>query len=160
MSTDTLTNRIPDFVAPKVNAAREEGKSLSVAYVDPDGRPVLTLRGSVTLFNDHQACLWLRHADGEMARALAKNPNIALLYRDDDLRTTYTFQCVARIETDTDARNRIFELTPPDEQRHDPERTGAAVLIEIDHFMAMYGGMPNVPRRIPLDLRIGEPVTQ
>jgi hypothetical protein len=89
-----------------------------------------------------------------MARSLAINPNIALLYRDDDLRTTYTFQGVASIQTETAERNRIFELTPPDEQRHDPERSGAAVLIEIDHFQAMYGGLPNVPRRTPLDIRI------
>lgn len=160
MSMEKVTNRIPEFVAPKVNAAREEGKSLSVAYVDPNGRPVLTLRGSVTLFNDHQACLWLRHADGDMARALANNPNVALLYRDDDVRTTYTFQGVARIETEPGARNRIFEMTPPDEQRHDPERTGAAVLIDIDHFSAMYGSLPDVPRRTPLDIRIAANAAQ
>jgi hypothetical protein len=148
------TREIPEFVAPQVNAGRAEGKSLSVAYVDEEGRPVLSLRGSVTIVNGHQICLWLRHANGEMARSLHKNPNIAFLYRDDPSRTTYTFQGRARIETGEAERNRIFEQTPPDEQRHDPDRSGAAVLVEVHRFQAMYGGLPGVERRSPMDIQI------
>jgi hypothetical protein len=56
---------------------------------------------------------------------------MALMYRDPPARTNLSFEGRAHFETDEAIRNRVFELAPEVEQKHDPNRTGAALIIDI-----------------------------
>jgi hypothetical protein len=67
-----------------------------------------------------------------MISALQQNPRMALMYRDPHGRTTLTFQGRARLETSPEVRDRIFELAPEVEQKHDMQRRGAALIIDVD----------------------------
>jgi len=78
--------------------------------------------------------IWVRHATGGMAGSLRANPQMALMYRDPPARTTLTFQGRAHFEDDEEVRTRVFELSPEVEQKHDPGRIGAALLIDIDRL--------------------------
>jgi hypothetical protein len=104
---------------------------LIVAYTDESGAPNLSLRGSTQVYSDTQLSMWVRHATGGMANALKKNPRMALMYRDPPARTNLSFEGTAHFETDEDVRNRVFDLSPEVEQKHDLARTGAALLIDI-----------------------------
>ncbi len=148
-----MGNKLPDFIKQGVNNGREDGKSLSVAYVNKNGQPVLSLRGSTQVYSDHQLSIWLRKAEGGMAEALQTHPKIALLYRDHDTRTTYTFEGEGRVVDGSD-RERVWQVTPESERGHDLDRHGAAVIIDVTRFRAMYANMPGIEKRQPIDMAI------
>src|SRR5437773_1763144 len=78
---------MPDFVKARVTRALADDIPLSVAYVDEDGKPSISLRGSVMAYSDTQLAIWARNREG-LAKAVQKNPNISLLYRENPTRST------------------------------------------------------------------------
>lgn len=136
---------IPDHVRGLVNTALANGLPIAVAYVDETGQPVLSPRGSTQVYSPTQLSIWVRNREGGLASAVAANPRLALLYRDSRTRTTLIFQGRGRIVTDEAVRNRVFDLAPEVEQRHDPERRGAALLIDVERLQ---GTTPAGPVRM------------
>jgi hypothetical protein len=114
-----------------VNGALANGTPMVLGYVDQQGEPSLSLRGSVQVYSDHELSIWVRNASGGLIRSLQKNPTVSLLYRDSKSRTTLIFKGRGHVETDEAIRNRVFELSPEVEQNHDTERTGAVVLVDV-----------------------------
>ena len=123
---------LTDEIVQRVNSALADRKPLAVTYVDQEGRPHLSLRGSTHVHAPDQLALWVRHAGGGLAGAVAANPALALLYRDADTRTTYVFNGRARVVDDEDVRDAVFRASPQVEQDHDPDRAGVAVRGDID----------------------------
>jgi hypothetical protein len=123
---------LTDEIVRRVNSALADRKPLAVTYVDPGGRPHLSLRGSTHVHAPDQLALWVRRAGTGLAGAIAANPALALLYRDADTRTTYVFSGRARVVDDEDVRDAVFRASPQVEQDHDPERAGVAVLVDLD----------------------------
>jgi hypothetical protein len=127
-----VTDRMPEFVKGIVNSALANNTPLIVAYTDEQGAPNLSLRGSTQAYSDTQLSMWVRHATGGMANALKKNPRMALMYRDPPARTNLSFEGRAHFESDEEVRQRVFDLAPEVEQKHDPGRIGAALIIDLD----------------------------
>jgi hypothetical protein len=123
---------LTDEIVQRVNSALADRKPLAVTYVDQEGRPHLSLRGSTHVHAPDQLAIWVRHAGRGLAGAVATNPALALLYRDADTRTTYVFNGRARVVDDEDVRDAVFRASPQFEQDHDPDRAGVAVVIDID----------------------------
>jgi hypothetical protein len=130
-ATGSGTDTIPDFVRGLVNGALANGTPMVLGYVDEQGEPSLSLRGSVQVYSDHQLSLWVRNASGGLIRSLQTNPTVSLLYRDSKSRTTLIFKGRGHVETDEAIRSRVFELSPEVEQNHDTERVGAVVLVDV-----------------------------
>jgi general stress protein 26 len=118
---------------------------MMVAYVDALGQPILSFRGSTQSFSDDQLAIWIRNSDGNFLNAIAKNPRVALMYRDEDSKATYQFQGRARVSTDDAVRRRIYEKMAEAERNHDPARAGVALLIELDRVEGWAGMSPNGP---------------
>ncbi len=125
------TDKIPDFAKAYVNSALANNTPMVVAYTDQNGAPVLSMRGSTQAYSDTQLSIWVRHANGGMAQCLRANPRMALMYRDPPARATLTFEGLGRFEADPEVRDRVFELMPEVEQKHDPGRIGACLLIDV-----------------------------
>jgi hypothetical protein len=130
---ETLTT-IPDHVRGIVNNALGAGYPIAVAYVDESGQPVLSPRGSTQVYSPTQLSIWVRNGEGGLASAVARNPKLALMYRDSRTRTTLIFQGRGHVETDEATRTRVFELSPEVEQNHDPQRKGAALVIDVERL--------------------------
>jgi hypothetical protein len=133
------TDTIPDTARGLINGALRNNTPMSVAYVDEDGKPSLSLRGSVQVYSPTQLSIWLRSTSGGMARALAKNPNVALLYRDSYSRSTLMIQGVGHVETDPEICDRVWNLIQDVEQKHETHETGCALIIDVTR---MQGGTP------------------
>jgi hypothetical protein len=125
------TDTIPDFVRGIVNTALLNGTPMSVAYTDESGQPVLSMRGSTTVYSERQLGIWVRNAEGGMVASLQVNPRMALLYRDSKNRTTLIFEGRGHVESDEATRKRLYEMVPEVEQNHDPDRKGAALIIDV-----------------------------
>jgi hypothetical protein len=123
----TLTQEIKDLV----NNALTSGSPLALAVVTPDNKPVLSFRGSTQVYGDDALGLWVRAGSGTTLAAIKNNPHVALIYRS---ATTplLQFQGRARIATGEAERKKVFENSPEVEQTRDPERTGTAVIIDLD----------------------------
>jgi general stress protein 26 len=133
------TDTIPDTARGLINGALRNNTPMSVAYVDEDGKPNLSLRGSVQVYSPTQLSIWLRTTTGGMAKALAKNPNVALLYRDSNSRSTLMVQGVAHVETDPEICDRVWNLIQDVEQKHETHESGCALIIDVTR---MQGGTP------------------
>jgi hypothetical protein len=122
---------IPSHVAALIDGALANGTPVVIAHVSLDGKPVVTLRGSLQVYSPAQLSIWIRNPEGGLATSVGANPSVSLLYRDSKLRTTLTFTGLARIEQADDIRTRAYELAPEAEQMHDPRREGAALIIDV-----------------------------
>jgi pyridoxamine 5'-phosphate oxidase-like protein len=123
---------MPDFVKARVTRALADDIPLSVAYVDEDGKPSISLRGSVMAYSDTQLAIWARNREG-LAKAIQKNPNISLLYRENPTRSTLIFEGKARVLNDEKEALRIHDMSPEVEQKHLTRDTGAAIIIDIEN---------------------------
>lgn len=112
---------------------------MSIAYVDAEGRPHLSLRGSLHTLDDARLALWVRSASEGLAAAVRLNPHVALLYRNEATRATYQLSGRAYVAEDQTTRDRVFAGLPPIEQQHDFAQLGAAVLIELDRVEGYAG---------------------
>jgi hypothetical protein len=143
------TDTIPDAARGMINSALVNDIPMSVAYVDEDGMPNLSLRGSVQIYSPTQLSIWVRNlSQGGLPNAIAKNPNIALLYRDSKTRSTLVVQGKAHIETDKEIADRVWDLIPEVEQNHETRESGAALIIDV---LRMQGGTPKGGVRMQRD---------
>jgi hypothetical protein len=132
-------DEIPAHIRGQINGALANGTPICVTYVDADGQPQSSLRGSTIVYSPTQLAIWLRTAEGGLTRALATNPKLSLLYRDSKSRSTIVVQGRGHIATDEETRRRVYEMTPEVEQFHDTARNGAALIIDVTRLQ---GGGP------------------
>ncbi|MCZ6546413.1 MAG: pyridoxamine 5'-phosphate oxidase family protein [Chloroflexi bacterium] len=130
-----------DEIRSAVNSALLSGRPITVAVVTPDGAPAVTFRGSTQTYGNDALSLWIRNPDAStFMRSIAAEPRVVLTYQNMAERSFFIFHGRARLEPDEGERTTIFEGTPPPEQERDPERTGAAVIVELDAIFGRGGG--------------------
>ncbi len=122
-----LTQDIKDLI----NGGLTTGNPMLLAVVNPQNKPVLSFRGSTQVYSDSALGLWIRKGSGSTLEAIKANPNVAMMYRS---ATTplLQFQGQARIVTDEAERKKVFEAAPEREQKSDPDRSGTAIIIDLD----------------------------
>jgi len=129
---------IPEKLRPVINNARVDERPMVFAYVNESNMPVVSYRGSTTVYSDTQLCIWLRHPEGQLANSIKKNDNVSLTYSNSP-GTIFFVTGRARIDDSPEVRDRVFQIVPEVEQNHDPGRTGAALIIEVDRIMGWCG---------------------
>ncbi len=140
-----LTPQIKDVL----NNALANGTPLLLAAVTPEGKPILSFRGSAQVYSDNQIGLWLRHAAGETATAVTANPNVVLVYRSPTT-PVLQFHGQARIASDEASRKLVFESAPEREQKADEKREGAALIIDLTKVAGVLKAGPDGPVRVNL----------
>jgi uncharacterized pyridoxamine 5'-phosphate oxidase family protein len=137
MSEPTDPIALGGRIAQIIDRAAVRGVAVAVAYVDADGLPHLSPRGTVHVVGPDTVALWARTSG--MPDALAVNPNVALLYQDLAQHDVLVMTGRGRVVDDADMRDRIFDGSPAHEQAYDPERTGTAIVIELDSVRGRTG---------------------
>lgn len=132
--------KLNDQIKQMVNGAYGAGKPVIVAYVDENGQPSLSFRGSTHAYSDNQLAIWARNPEGGLQKALAKNPRVTLLFRDPgpENRAMLQFRGVAHIENSPDIREKVYNSIPEGEQNADRDKKGMPVIIDlerVDGFM-------------------------
>lgn len=134
--------RIPAHVRSAIDRALSNGTPIVLAYVDDQGAPSLSLRGSVQVWSDHELCAWVRDAGSGLVRAVQAGRPLSLLYRDSATRTTLVMRGQGRIATDEGTRDRVYRQVPEVEQTHDVDRKGAALIISLDRIAGTHPSGP------------------
>ncbi len=107
-----------------------------MSYVDADGQPHISYRGTAQVYGSDQLAVWARNPDGGLPNAVGVSPKVALLYRNPETRVSWQFLGRARIEEAEEARAVIFDASPEFERNQDPERKGKALVIDVDQVVA------------------------
>lgn len=132
--------KLTDQIKQMVNGAFESGKPIVVAYVDEEGQPSLSFRGSTQAYSDTALAIWVRNPDGGLLKALPKNPRLTLLYRDPgpENRAMLVFRGTGRVDDSEAVRRKVYDSSPEPERNADREQKGKALIIElqrVDGFM-------------------------
>jgi len=117
-----------------INGALGGGNPILMAYVDGEGRPHMAFRGSTQVYSPDQLAVWVRNPEGGLIGAVPSNPHVSFLYRDAATRTFYTVSGQARVDETPEVRDRVYQASPEVERNFDPQRRGAAVIIDIDRI--------------------------
>lgn len=132
--------RIPADLKERLNNALVQRHPIMITYVDETGQPNLSFRGSTQVFSDTQLAIWVRNAHGKMIRSIQKNPKVALMYRDEDAKATYSMQGRAHIDASEEARKQIYDTMAQVERDHDFAHLGVAMIIDLD-LIEGYAGL-------------------
>ena len=126
-----------------VNSASADGFPIVVAHVGESDQPILSFRGSTQAFSDTQLAIWVRNSDGNFLNSVAKNPRLALMYRNAKTRALYQFQGRAQVSTDAAVREQIYAHMSQGERNHDYARTGVALIIDLERVEGWAGMGPD-----------------
>ncbi len=122
-----------DDIKEVVGGSYAAGAPALVAYVDENGQPTLSIRGSTQVFSDNQLAVWIR-AGSKLPTALAKNPRVSIMIRNPETRATLNFRGTAAIDTSEATRARVYESAPENEQKADPERKGQPLILDVERL--------------------------
>ena len=131
-----------DTIKEAVDHALEQGKPIVVAYVDEQGQPRLSFRGSTQVYGKDQLAIWVRNPEGGLQKALAKNPRLTLLYRSPEPRMMFNFLGRGHFDSSEAVRNKVYESSPQSEQNADRDRKGMALVIDVDRVTGVAPGAP------------------
>lgn len=105
-------------------------------YVDAEGQPQISFRGTAQVYSGDQLAVWARNPDGGLPRAATDGElKVALLYRNPETRVGWQFQGRATITDDEAARTAIFDASPEFERNQDADRKGRALIIDVDRVI-------------------------
>jgi hypothetical protein len=123
---------IDEQIASAIDAALDNRTPVIAAYVDADGRPHVSPRGTVQSWSSDAVAMWARDPKGGMLRAIPTNPNVSLFYRDPKTRVSYEITGRMRVTEDADERRRVFDRSPKIERDFDPLLRGKAIIVDVD----------------------------
>jgi hypothetical protein len=143
MSTPESTEiKLSADMKAAIDGAFGSGKPVAIAYVDTDGTPRLSYRGSTQAESDTALAIWVRNPAGRILESIASNPAVALVYGDFNPtdRRFMILRGKARRDDTESVRTRVYERAHEFERSQDPERKGVAVVIELDSVEGFFGG--------------------
>jgi len=129
----TTPLRLTDEIKEAVNNSYDNRTPMVIVYVDENGQPSMSLRGTIQAYSDTQLAFWAR-ITSSLPRHIAERPKLTLWYRDPATRTTLQFRGRARQEDDQQIRDLVFDRSPANEQAADPERKGVAIIVDLDRI--------------------------
>jgi predicted pyridoxine 5'-phosphate oxidase superfamily flavin-nucleotide-binding protein len=125
-----------------INTALGERTPMVLASVDAEGGPRLTFRGSIQTFSDDQVGFWARNPVGGTMDNIAANPHVSMIMRNPDTRVVLQLMGRAKRVEGAD-RDRVYANAPEIEQRGDPEKKGAGVIVDLDRVEGFLGMDPD-----------------
>jgi len=142
------TDYIPDAARVLINGALRNNTPMTVCYVDEEGKPNMSLRGSVQVYSPTQLSIWLRNKEGGLPASLKTHPTIGLLYRDSYSRSTLSIQGIGHVEEDPEICERVWNSIQDVEQKHETRDVGCALIIDVKKLQ---GGTPKGGVRMARD---------
>lgn len=141
--------RLSEDMQRTVNTAFETLKPIVVSYVDENGAPQLSFRGSTQAYSDTQLAIWVRNPEGRILESIEKNPAVALLYGsfEPTARAFMIFRGRARVDGSDAVRRHVYEHAHAFERDKDKERKGIALIVDLDGVEGFFGGAQLKMRR-------------
>ncbi len=125
---------LSDEMREALASALSDGAPVIVSYVDGDGQPRISFRGSAQVYSNDQLAIWARNPEGGLTN-VRDHSKIALLYRNTETRLAWQFHGRARVDEDEAVRRTVYDHSPEPERNADPDRKGKAMIIDVDRVI-------------------------
>ena len=139
--------KLTDLMRTLLNKALADGAPCLVGTATRDGKPQISPKGSVAVFDNETLCFWERSMRTAHAH-IGENPHVIVYYRNLARAQempyrggAIRFHGRARIVQSGPERERVWSLTIPAEQERDPEKKGVGVLIAVDRVEELTGNV-------------------
>jgi general stress protein 26 len=132
-----------------IDKAFETSKPVVISYVDENGAPQISYRGSTQAYSDTQLAIWVRNPEGRILPSIEKNPAVALIYGnfDPSSRGFMIFRGRAHVDRSAAVRDHVYEHAHAFERDKDKDRKGIALIIDLDSVEGFFGGAQLKMRR-------------
>ena len=127
MSID-LTGDIKNVID---GALERAGRAPAVGYIDQDGYPAVSHRGSTHVISPNQLAIWTRNPNDGLATGVAANPKVTVSFFDpggDPIMLS--MRGTARV--DASRNDEIYAGIGDAERGYDPDKNGVAVIIDVE----------------------------
>jgi hypothetical protein len=119
-------------IASAIDGAALRGRTLAVAYISDDGYPSVSFRGSTQVHGPEQLAIWARKVDEGFAKAIAKRPEVSLVYYGPDGPGPMYLSIRGRARAVPSVDDEVYARMIDGEKAQDPERKGVAILIDVE----------------------------
>ena len=123
-----------------VNGALSDGVPCFVGTASKDGRPQISLKGSVLVYDEETLAYWERSKRTALGN-IRENPLTVVFYRNPQQRIGWRFHGTATVHESGEVRDAVMERTVQPELDRDPDRQGVAVLVKIDLIDELSGNV-------------------
>jgi len=120
----------------EIDGAHANGCHFAIAYIDADGNLQLTSDATVQVLGSDQLAIWSPDADGQLPRAVAKNPEVTLVLFRSGPDANYAFRGRARVDASVNAA--VHSNLPYSEATLDPDMRGVAVVVDVDSVQGRF----------------------
>ncbi len=124
----------------KINGALADGYPCFVGTASADGKPQISMRGSVAVYDERTLCWWERGMRSSVDN-IDENPQVVIFYRNSGERIHWRFHGRVSLHASGAERERAMGLTPKAEMDRDPERKGVAALVRVESITELSGNV-------------------
>jgi len=132
-----------DYKGP-IDSALADGTPCLLGTVSADGRPEISPKGSILVYDGDHIAFWERSHRGAAAN-IASNPRVVIYYRNPEQAehlprgAAIRLYGSASVVTDDAVRDKVYDTMPEGERKADAEKTGHAVMVRIDRVTNLRG---------------------
>lgn len=105
-----------------------------------DGRPQISMKGSVLVFDRQTLAYWERSKRSALEN-VTENPQVVIFYRNPEKRVNWRFHGAATVYDSGAIRDNVMARTVKEELDRDPERQGVAVLVRLERITQLNGAV-------------------
>ena len=127
-------------MSDRVNSALADRVPCFVGTASKDGRPQISMKGSVLVYDDETLAFWERSMRTALGN-IRENPRTVVFYRNPQERIGWRFHGTATVHESGAVRDAVMERTVQPELDRDPDRQGVAVLIKINLIDELSGNV-------------------
>jgi hypothetical protein len=119
-------------ISTAINNAAAGGHAVVLGYVAEDGSPSLSFRGSAQVVSKDQVAVWARDPSKGLAQIAKTGPKVSLLYFSRDTPGSAYLSIKGRAHLSPELDQTVYDNMIEVERTLDPEKKGAAVVIDVD----------------------------
>lgn len=139
MSID-LTGDIQNVID---GALERAGRAPAIGYIDQDGYPAVSHRGSTHVISPTQLAIWTRNPNDGLATGIAANPKVTVAFFDP-AGNPLMLSMRGSAKVDAARNDEVYAGIGGAEQGYDPDRNGVAVIIDVETVRGFGGDGPIV----------------
>jgi general stress protein 26 len=114
-----------------IDGAAERGHTLALGYIDDDGYPATSFRGSTQVHDATHLALWARNKEDGFVKAIADRPKVTLLFFEHGGPGPVFLSIRGEAKADPSINDAVFEKMIQAEKDHGDKEKGVAVLVEV-----------------------------
>jgi len=131
---------ITDEMRQLIDRALADRVPCALGTASRDGRPQISMKGSVLVFDRETLAYWERSRRSALEN-VNENPQVVIFYNNPEKRIRWRFHGTATVYDKGAIRDNVMARTVKAELDRDPDRKGVAVLVKLERITDLAGNV-------------------